>query len=141
MDPQKIAERVGELLFAEDASSKHLGMRILRIGPGTATMTMPVHAHMLNGHKVCHGGLIFALADSTFAFACNSYGDNTIAAGGNIDFVAPAREGDLLTAVATELWRSKRTGHYEAVVTRQTGERIALFRGRSHRIEGRVKGL
>jgi acyl-CoA thioesterase len=138
MDAQALAERVAQVLFAADASSKNLGMQILGVGPGTATLTMPIKAHMLNGHQVCHGGLIFALADSAFAFACNSYGDNTIAASGSIDFLAPGREGDLLTATAKELWRSRRTGIYEAVVTRQDGERVALFRGRSHRIEGKV---
>jgi acyl-CoA thioesterase len=141
VDAQSTAERAAQVLYAADASSQNLGMRIVSVAPGTATLTMPIRAHMLNGHQVCHGGLIFALADSAFAFACNSYGDNTIAASGSIDFLAPGREGDLLTATATELWRSHRTGIYEAVVTRQTGERVALFRGRSHRIEGRVAGL
>jgi acyl-CoA thioesterase len=99
---------------------------------------MRVRADMVNGHRICHGGLIFTLADSAFAFACNSYGDNVVAAAGAIDFLAPAREGDELTATARELWRSKRSGLYEIDVTNQHGERIALVRGRSQRIAGQL---
>jgi acyl-CoA thioesterase len=93
---------------------------------------------MLNGHQVCHGGLIFALADSAFACACNSHGDHALAAAASIDFLAPGREGDQLTAFARELWRTGRSGIYEVNVTNQRDERIALFRGRSHRIAGRL---
>jgi acyl-CoA thioesterase len=93
---------------------------------------------MVNGHRICHGGIIFTLADSAFAFACNSHGDNTLAAAASIDFLAPAREGDSLTADARELWRAGRSGIYEITVSNQRGDRIALFRGRSHRIEGRL---
>ena len=127
-----------QALLAGDAASKMLGMRVLEVGPGTASVAMRVRADMVNGHQLCHGGLIFALADSTFAFACNSHGDNTVAASGSIDFLAPAREGDELTATAREIWRAGRSGIYEATVTRQNGERIALFRGRSHQLPGRL---
>jgi acyl-CoA thioesterase len=99
---------------------------------------MPVRSDMVNGHGVCHGGLIFALADSAFAFACNSHGDNTVAAGAAIEFLAPGRQGDLLTATAQERWRTGRTGIYEIEVRNQRGEAIALFRGRSHQIAGRL---
>ncbi len=92
---------------------------------------------MVNGHDICHGGLIFALADTAFAFACNSYGDNALAASASIDFLAPGREGDVLTATAREVWRSGRSGIYESVVANQRNETIAIFRGRSQRIAGR----
>jgi acyl-CoA thioesterase len=89
---------------------------------------------MLNGHSSCHGGLIFSLADSAFAFACNSHGGIVVAAAASIDFLAPARGGDELTAVAVERWRSKRNGIYEVTVANQGGETIAFFRGRSHQV-------
>ena len=98
---------------------------------------MKVRADMTNGHAICHGGMIFALADSAFAFACNSQGEASVAASGSIDFLAAAREGDELTASARELWRGGRSGIYEVTVTNQAGATIALFRGRSHRIGDR----
>ena len=99
---------------------------------------MTVRADMLNGHAICHGGFIFTLADSAFAYACNSYNLNTVASGCAIDFLAPAREGDVLTAVAQERSASGRTGVYDIEVTNQRGEKIALFRGKSYRIKGHV---
>ena len=99
---------------------------------------MTVRADMLNGHAICHGGFIFTLADSAFAFACNSYNLTTVASGCTIDFLAPAREGDVLTAVAHERSVSGRTGVYDIEVTNQHGETIALFRGKSYRIKGHV---
>jgi acyl-CoA thioesterase len=93
---------------------------------------------MVNGHGVCHGGMLFAFADSAFAFCCNSYNESTVAAAASVDFLAPAFAGDELTAVATELWRTRRNGIYEVTVTNQSGARIALFRGRSFRTEGQV---
>jgi acyl-CoA thioesterase len=132
------AERAVDALWRGDACSQQLGMRIESCGPGHATVTMTVRPDMVNGHRICHGGLVFTLADSAFAFACNSYGDNTVAAGAAIEFLLPAREGDLLRAVATERWRAGRTGIYEIEVTNQRGETVALFRGRSHQIAGRL---
>ena len=99
---------------------------------------MRVRADMVNGHRICHGGLVFALADSAFAFACNSHGDNTVAAGAAIEFLKPAREDDVLTASAAERWRAGRAGIYEVEVRNQRDELVALFRGRSHRIAGRL---
>jgi acyl-CoA thioesterase len=99
---------------------------------------MRIRPDMVNGHRICHGGLIFALADSAFAFACNSYGDNTVAAGAAIEFLLPAREGDLLRAIASERWRTGRAGIYEIEVCNQRDEAVALFRGRSHQIAGRL---
>ena len=115
-----------------------LGMSLLSVKPGSARVTMTVRSDMVNGHRICHGGLIFSLADTAFAISCNSHNDNTVAAAAAIDFLAPAHEGDLLTAEASELWRSGRSGLYEITVTNQRGERIALFRGRSSRIGGKV---
>ena len=108
------------------------------VRPGWARVAMTVRADMLNGHGLCHGGIVFALADSAFAFACNSHNESTVAAAATIDFLAAAREGDDLTAEASELWRTKRNGIYEITVSNQRGERIALFRGRSYRVDGQV---
>jgi acyl-CoA thioesterase len=101
-------------------------------------MSMPVRRDMLNGHATCHGGYIFMLADSAFAFACNSHNHNTVGAGCTIDYVAPAREGDVLTAEAVEQALLGKTGIYDIAVTDQEGRKIALFRGKSHRVAGHV---
>jgi acyl-CoA thioesterase len=138
MDTQQLAERAAQALLANDAASRMLGMRLIEVRPGYARLTMQVSGDMVNGHRACHGGLIFSLADSAFAVSCNSHNDNTVAAAASIDFVAPAVEGDELSAEARELWRSGRTGLYEVTVTNQRGERIAFFRGRSHKISGQL---
>ncbi|HKX99472.1 MAG TPA: hydroxyphenylacetyl-CoA thioesterase PaaI [Steroidobacteraceae bacterium] len=135
---QRTAERAVEALWRGDAASRWLGMIIESCAPGRATVTMRIRADMVNGHGICHGGLIFALADSAFAFACNSHGDNTVAAGASIDFLAPGREGDVLRAVAFERWRAGRSGLYEIEVRNQRDEMVALFRGRSHQVAGRL---
>jgi acyl-CoA thioesterase len=135
---QRTAELAAHALYEQDRASQALGIRLVRVGPGEAQLTMNVRPDMTNGHRICHGGLIFALADSAFAFACNSYGDNTLAAAASIDFLAPGREGDTLTATARELWRAGRSGLYEIVVANQHGETVALFRGRSQRVAGQL---
>lgn len=135
---QRRAERAAAALFERDRASQALGMRIAAVKPGWARVVMRVRADMVNGHGVCHGGLVFALGDSAFAFACNSHNDATVGAAATIDFLAAAREGDELTAEATEVWRTRRNGVYEIVVSNQRGERIALFRGRSYRVDGQV---
>jgi acyl-CoA thioesterase len=135
---QALAERVAAGMYARDTASQALGIRIVRVAPGHAEMAMPVRADMLNGHAICHGGFIFTLADSAFAFACNSYNLTTVASGCTIDFLAPAREGDVLTAIAQERSASGRTGVYDIDVVNQRGEKIALFRGKSYRIKGHV---
>lgn len=137
-DAQRLAERAVAALYAGDRASQTLGMRIEQVAPGAVRVAMTVRSDMVNGHRICHGGIVFTLADSAFAFACNSHGDNTLAAAASIDFLAPAREGDALTADARELWRAGRSGLYEITVSNQRGDRIALFRGRSHRIEGKL---
>ena len=140
-DAQLLAERAAQALFERDQASQVLGMRLVEVRPGYARVVMRVRADMVNGHARCHGGLIFALADSAFAFSCNSHNESTVAAAASIDFLASASAGDELSAVATELWRSRRNGIYEVTVTNQRGERIALFRGRSYRIDGQVTSV
>jgi acyl-CoA thioesterase len=135
---QEIAERAAKALFDGDRASQTLGMAIDSCGPGQAVVSMRIRPDMVNGHRICHGGLIFALADSAFAFACNSHGFNTVAAGAAIEFLAPGREGDVLQAFAKERWRAGKAGIYEIEVRNQRDEVIALFRGRSHQIAGRL---
>ena len=124
--------RHAEKMRARDRASRSLGIAVEETGAGTATARVRVSDDMLNGFGVCHGGHLFALADTAFAFACNSYGVVTVAAGGSIDFLRPAHAGDQLTATATERSRGKRTGVYDVVVRNQRGKEVALFRGRSH---------
>jgi acyl-CoA thioesterase len=135
---QSLAERAAAALFARDRASQTLGMRLDAVQPGAARVLMRVRADMVNGHGVCHGGLVFALADSAFAFACNTGNESTVAAAAAIDFLIAVREGDELTAEARELWRTRRNGIYEITVSNQRGERVALFRGRSYRIDGSI---
>jgi acyl-CoA thioesterase len=125
-------------MFASDRASQALGMRIESVGPGRAELSMTVRDDMVNGHAICHGGYIFLLADSTFAFACNSYNRNTVAQGCSIDYLAPAHAGDVLRATAVERSRTGRTGVYDIDVRNQSGKAIALFRGKSYRIDGQV---
>jgi len=135
--PQELAEYVRDGMFANDRASKALGMRIVEVGPGRSVVEMAVRDSMVNGHDLCHGGLIATLADSAFAFACNSYNELTVASGFAIDLLAPGKLGDVLTAHCTEVSKSGRTGVYDAVVTNQRGERVAVFRGRSHTMKGK----
>ena len=137
-DAAALARAVADRMFANDRASRGLGMAIAGVAPGTATLTMTVRADMLNGHAICHGGYIFTLSDSAFAFACNSYNLNTVAQGCAIEFLAPAREGDVLTARAAQRSRAGRTGVYDIEVTNQRGETVALFRGKSYQIKGHV---
>jgi acyl-CoA thioesterase len=135
---QELAERVVRVLYERDRASQALGITILEVKPGFVRAALEVRPDMVNGHDICHGGLIFTLADSAFAFACNSFNLVTVAAGASIDFLAPGRKGDRLTATARQLWRSKRTGLYEIEVTNQEGVTLALFRGRSHQLKGEI---
>ena len=137
-NPQALAELAGKTMYDRDPASQALGMLLAEIRPGYARMTMPVRADMLNGHQTCHGGYIFMLADSAFAFACNSHNHNTVGAGCTIDYLAPGREGDVLTAEATEQALAGKTGVYDIKVSNQDGRAIALFRGKSHRVAGMV---
>jgi len=137
-EAQALAERCAEAMYARDGASQGLGIQIGKIGPGFAAMTMTVRADMLNGHATCHGGFIFALADSAFAFACNSHNLTTVAAGCTIEYLLPAREGDRLTATGRERTLAGRSGVYDIDVTNQHGATIAVFRGKSARIKGHV---
>ncbi len=134
VDPAAVAAH----MFADDRASRALGMAIVGIGAGTATLTMTVRDDMLNGFAICHGGFITTLADSAFAFACNSRNVVTVAAGLTVDFLAPAHRGDVLTAQAVEVSKAGRAGVYDMVVTNQHGARVALVRGRSHGLPGKA---
>ncbi len=137
-EAQALAERVARGMWERDRASQALGMRIERVAPGFAELSMTVRGDMVNGHAICHGGLVFTLADSAFAFACNSTNFNTVAAGCSIEFLAPGREADVLTATARERAQGKRAGVYDIDVRNQDGITIALFRGKSMRIRGNV---
>jgi acyl-CoA thioesterase len=137
-DLQALAELAGKTMFERDPASQALGMVLAEIRPGYARMTMPVRRDMLNGHQSCHGGYIFMLADSAFAFACNSHNHVTVGAGCSIEYLAPGREGDLLCAEAVEQALANKTGVYDVKVTNQDGRTVALLRGKSHRIGGLV---
>jgi acyl-CoA thioesterase len=139
MDARALAARVGEAMFAADAASREfLQMELVACEPGRAVMRMAVREPMLNGHKICHGGLIFTLADSTFAFACNSHNKVTVAAGGSIEFLKPAHLGDVLTCEGVEQVLQGRHGVYDMKVSNQRGEIVAVLRGKSTSIQGTV---
>ena len=130
-------------MWRNDRASKALGMQVMAISPGGATLCMAVREDMLNGHDLCHGGLITTLADSAFAFACNSYNEMTVAAGFDVNLIAAGHLGDVLTATARELSKAGSTGVYDVTVRNQRGEAVAAFRGRSHTMKGKplVQGV
>ena len=137
--PEEKAAKVGEAMFAADrASREFMRMELLACGPGRAVMRMVIREEMLNGHRICHGGFIFTLADSTFAFACNSRNHATVAAGCSIEFLKPGRLGDVLTCEGVERVLQGRHGVYDMTVTNQRGEVVAVFRGKSAQIQGHV---
>ena len=139
MSPEQRAARVGEFMMAADVASRStMGMELVEVAPGRAVMRMTVQALHLNGHQICHGGFIFTLADSTFAFACNSHNRNTVAAGASIEFLKPAHAGDVLSCEGVERLLQGRHGIYDMVVRNQRGEPVALFRGKSGQIPGTV---
>ena len=137
-EAQALAVRVAAAMFERDRASQGLGMRITRVAPGQAEIAMAVREDMVNGHAICHGGFVFTLADSAFAFACNSHNFSTVANGCTIEFLAPSHLGDVLTATARELAQVGRNGVYDVQVRNQAGTTIALFRGKSTRIKGHV---
>jgi acyl-CoA thioesterase len=134
---QQIAERVRDGMYARDFAAQAAGIEVVDIAPGSATLTVTVRQDMLNGVATCHGGVIATLADTAFAYGCNSYDELTVASGFAIDFIAPGRLGDVLTARCAEVSKAGRTGVYDVTVENQRGERIAVFRGRSYTIKGR----
>lgn len=139
MTPQERAQRVGESMFAADVAAREtMGIEVLSVAPGRAVLRMAVRLLHLNGHQICHGGFIFTLADTTFAYACNSYNRNAVAAGASIEFLRPGQLGDVLTCEGVEQTLSGRHGIYDMKVSNQKGEVVALFRGKSAVIPGQI---
>jgi acyl-CoA thioesterase len=136
LSPQALAEACAEAMWSSDSTSQRLGMTIERIAPGEATLSMEITDFMLNGHGLAHGGFVFALADSAFAFACNGYNQRTVGHQAAITYMAAGRLGDRLTAVARELYRGRRDGIYDVRVTNDRGEQVAEFRGHSRTVKG-----
>ena len=140
-DLDDLARRSADSMWADDAASRMLGMKIVAVGPGTATVSMAVREDMINGWGLCHGGLVASLADSAFAVACNSHGEVTVAAGFDVSFLAAARLGDELVAVASERALRGRSGVYDVTVRRAGDDSvIAEFRGRSRSTGGTNPG-
>lgn len=135
---QRLAEAVAEGMYARDFAAQALGIEIEAVGPGSARLAMTVRPDMVNGHDMCHGGMIFTLADTALAYACNSYNQVAVAQTAQITFCAPGRKGDRLVATAEERHQAGRTGVYDVEVTNQDGKTIALFRGNSYRLQGTV---
>lgn len=142
-NPFEIAAAVREAMLKDDHATRALGIRIEAVGPGTCTATMTVRQDMLNGHAICHGGLVTTLADSAFAFACNAYNEVTVASGFDVNLLAASHLGDVLTAQAVEVAKSGRVGVYDITVTNQRGQTVAAVRGRSYTMKGKpvVEGL
>jgi acyl-CoA thioesterase len=137
-EAQALAEATAAAMWSRDRAAQALGLKIVRVQPGAALLTMIVRNDMVNGHHICHGGMIFSLADTAFAYACNSYNKNTVASACHIDFLAPAKEGETLEAEAVEQSAAGRIGVYDITVRTIGGKTIALFRGKSYRINGEV---
>jgi len=136
MDALALARASAAAMWKNDLAAHALGMSIAAVAPGKATLAMPVRPDMCNGHRICHGGMIFTLADTAFAYACNSHNRVTVASNCSVTFVAPAKAGDNLTAVAEERHRGGRSGVCDVTVTDQAGKLIAVFRGHSTEIKG-----
>jgi acyl-CoA thioesterase len=137
MSPQQLAEACRDWMWRNDRASQGLGMQVLAVSPGGASLSMVVREDMLNGHDICHGGFVTTLADSTFAFACNAYNEVTVASGFDVNLIAAARLGDVLTATAVEISKAGRTGVYDINVRNQRQEPVAAFRGRSYSMKGK----
>ena len=137
MTPLEIAQKCAEIMWKNDQASKGLGMRLEKVGPGKAEVSLVIEDKHLNGHGICHGGFIFTLADSAFAFACNTYNQSTVAQNNTITFLLPAHKGQRLMAKATEISRSGRSGIYDVSVINEKNEAVAEFRGHSRTISGR----
>jgi acyl-CoA thioesterase len=138
LEARALAEATAQAMFARGAASRMLGIRIVGVSPGNAVLKMQVREDMLNAHDICHGGFIFSLADSALAFAAHSYNIKAVTSGASIDYLAPAVLGDTLTAVVMEQSRNGKTAVYDVSISKSDGSRIAMFRGRSHQIQGEV---
>lgn len=137
-NPQQLAESCAKAMFARDQASQKLGIQIESIAPGRAVLSMTITEDMIQGHGSCHGGYLFALADSAFAFSCNTYDKATVASGCSIDYLYGAEAGDRLIATGEEQSRGGRTGVYDITLTNQDGRKVALFRGKSYQVRGPV---
>jgi acyl-CoA thioesterase len=135
LSPQQLAEAVSQAMLTKDRVAQDLGIRLLAVDAGSATMSMAIQERMLNGFAICHGGYITILADTAFAYACNSYNDVTVASSLGIEFIAAVQGSDVLTAVAKEVSLAGRTGLYDIDVSNQDGKRVAVMRGRSYRLK------
>jgi acyl-CoA thioesterase len=135
LSPQQLADAVSQAMLAKDRVAQDLNIQLVSVGAGAATMTMTVQERMLNGFAICHGGYITMLADTAFAYACNSYNAVTVASSLGIEFIAAVQGGDVLTAKATEISLAGRTGLYDIDISNQTGKRVAVMRGRSYRLK------
>lgn len=140
MDADQIAKACAASMWAEDKATQGLGMEIVSVSAGKAVLTMTVRDDMVNGHAICHGGFMFLLADSAFAFSCNTYNQRTVAQSCQISFLKPVKLGDVLTATAEERWREGRSGIYDITVKDQAGTTVAEFRGQSRTIAGTLLG-
>ncbi|WP_420395315.1 hydroxyphenylacetyl-CoA thioesterase PaaI [Nioella sp.] len=138
MTPEIRAKKSAEAMWADDNASPWFGMEIVEVTEGRATLALTVEPHHANGHGICHGGVTFSLADSAFAFACNSRNQSTVAQTNTITYIAPGRVGDRLTATAREISLTGRSGIYDVTVTNQDGTVIAEFRGNSRAIKGQL---
>lgn len=138
VDAGTLARQCADAMYQRDRATRALDMCLQRVEPGRATLTMPITEAMIQGHDSCHGGYIFMLADSAFAFACNTYNEATVASGCSIEYLAPGKLGDTLTADARERSRKGRTGVYDVQVSNSDGDLVALFRGKSYRVHGKV---
>ncbi|MEL0637525.1 hydroxyphenylacetyl-CoA thioesterase PaaI [Marinomonas sp. TI.3.20] len=137
-DALHLAQLCAKELYQRDAATQHLGIELLHSAPGESLVKMMVKDYMVQGHKTCHGGYLFALADSAFAFACNTYNKPTVALGCSIDYVAPAFEGDELAAKCIEKSRGGRTGNYDVEIRNQKDQLIAIFHGKSYQVKGEI---
>ena len=136
MTPEERARRSADVMWADDRASQAAGMALVDVAPGRAVMTMTLRDDMANGHGIAHGGYIFTLADSAFAFACNSYNTLVVAQHNSITFLTPGKVGEVLTATATEAHKAGRSGIYDVIVTGGDGRQVAIFRGHSRQING-----
>jgi acyl-CoA thioesterase len=138
MQASELANACAQHMYANDKLSQFLNMEIKQVGEGSAVVTMTVKETMVNGHQTCHGGMIFSLADSAFAFACNSQNEAAVAANCTIDFLRPAMLADVLTATATVQYQGRRTGIYQTLIVNQHDKLIAIFKGNSARLGSAV---
>ncbi|MEG7662011.1 hydroxyphenylacetyl-CoA thioesterase PaaI [Hafnia paralvei] len=134
LSPAQLAQRCAKQMFTHDTCAQAMGMTIDRVDSGFAQVSMTIMPNMLNGHQTCHGGQLFSLADTAFAYACNSQGLAAVASGCSIDFIRPGFSGDRLTACAEVRHQGNKTGLYDVEITNQDGKTIAWFRGRAHRL-------